>query len=148
MDPASATAGLIGLAALAGQSTTKIVRIIKDFKEIPETLQKHLRWLDLLSILLKEIGQAFAEIERRAIPIDLSLLESYLRTCEAQVGSLAKLVETQIAKLNDGDGLRQKIRKIKMILDSKDGGHRREEIKETMDGLSLCHSSIMRYGLY
>ena len=145
MDAASSIAGLIGLSALIVQSTTKIIGLIKDLKEVPVKLQEHLQWLESLIRLIHQFDPTILNFQRAGTSIDLSLLQEFLESGLAAIQRLVDHVESRVRGLENSKGLRHQVNKLQTVLTSKVVDAQLHSIRQTLDGLDICLANISLY---
>lgn len=145
MDPASAVAGLLGLACLTAQTANKIVKTIKDLRQISKRLDRHLRWLSQLAQLLVEINEACQTLRQSTLDIDATILQSHLKDCLTAMQALEGRIESHATALQGPERLKRHMTRFKAFLESSEVENQLEVIRRTMEGINICHSSIIMY---
>ena len=145
MDGASGVAGLIGLSALVIQSTTKIIGLIKEIKDVPAKLREHLLWLERLVRLIHQFDPILSNFERTGSSIDTGLLQELLESGLAAVQRLLDHVYTRIKSLESSKGVKLRAHKLQSVLASKQVDGQLCSIRQTLDGLDICLANVSLY---
>ena len=144
MDAASGVAGLIGLAALATQTTFKLGQLIGCLRKLPNNLAFDLQWLKQLHTPLRIIEIVCLEDSSHVSVSDLELLDSFVHGAAHVVRRLTDRIEKQVASLNDVGGIVKQARKLKIVLRDSESKEDIREIQRIIQGLHLCHSEVAR----
>ena len=144
MDAGASVAAFIGLVGLVAQSTTSLIRLVKDIRDTPGTHQSNLKWLEQLSCVLKDLQNTGSILQHAKLTIDLSTMEEYLRGCHEAIDVLRAHLEKSLNGLRS-TGFEKRKATLKAYFGSRDANCQIQNIRRAMEGLSLCHSSIMGY---
>ena len=132
----------IGLVGLVAQSRTSLIRLIKDIRDTPGKHQSNLRWLKQLSCVLKDLQDTGSVLQKANLPIDLSTMEEYLRDCREAIDKLrAHLAKSLNGLRSTGSEKRKAI--LKAYFGSRSADCQIQNIRRVMEGLCLCHSSMI-----
>ena len=133
----------IGLVGLVAQTRTSLIRLMKDLRDIPGIYQSNLRWLEQLSSVLKDLQDTGSILQKTSLTINLSTMEEYLRDCREAIDIFgAHLAKSLNGLRSTGSKKRKAI--IKAYVSSRDADGQIQNIRRAMEGLCLCHSSIVR----
>ncbi len=142
MDAGASVAAFIGLVGLVTQSTTSLIQLIKDIRDTPGTHQSNLKWLEQLSCVLKDLQNTGSILQKAKLTIDLSTMEEYLRDCRETIDILRAHLEKRLNALRS-TGLEKRKATLKAYFGSRSADCQIQNIRRAMEGLSLCHSSII-----
>ena len=142
MDAGASVAAFIGLVGLVAQSTTSLIQLIKDIRDTPGTHQTNLKWLEQMFCVLKDLQNAGLILQKAKLTIDLSTMEGYLRDCRQAIDTLRAHIEKNMNGLKS-TGFEKRRATLKAYFGSRSADHQIQNIRRAMEGLSLCHSSII-----
>lgn len=142
MDVGASVAAFIGLVGLVAQSTTSLIRLVKDIRDTPGTQQSDLRWLEQLSCVLKDLQNTGSVLQKANLNIDLSTMEEYLRDYREAIDMLRAHLAKSLNVLR-GNGSEKRKAILKAYFGSRSADYQIQNIRRAMEGLSLCHSSII-----
>ena len=143
MDAGASVAAFIGLAGLVAQSTTSLIQLIKDIRDTPGRHQSNLRWLEQLSCVLKDLQNTGSILQTANLTIDLSTMEECLRDCGEAIDVLRTHFEKSLNGLRSTGSEKRKAT-LKAYFGSRSADCQIQNIRRAMEGLSLCHSTIIR----
>ena len=155
MDGASAVAGLIGLAALAGQSTVKLIKFFKDARGLSEKLQDDLRWLTQLQQVLLDFQGTYTRVQALQLDIDLGRAADYLKDCRKVAQEVIQYVEARHDSLQGSNIVKRRLKQVKSTLEQEEVERRLKDLRRTMQlletfntnmGLYVLPSVIIMYG--
>ena len=142
MDAGARVAAFIGLVGLVAQSTTSLIQLIKDIRDTPGTHRSNLKWLEQLSCVLKDLQNTGSTLQKANLAIDLSTLEEYLRDFRKAIDILRAHLEKKLSSLNS-TGLEKRKAVLKSYFGTRSADCQIQNIRRAMEGLILCHSSIV-----
>ena len=142
MDAGASVAAFIGLVGLVAQSTTSLIQLIKDIRDTPGIHQSKLKWLEQLSCVLKDLQNTGSMLQKAKLTIDLSTMEEYLRDCREAIDILRAHLEKSLNGLKSA-GFEKRKATLKAYFGSRSADCQMQNIRRAMEGLSLCHSSIV-----
>ena len=142
MDAGASVAAFIGLVGLVAQSTTSLIQLVKNIRDTPVTQQSNLKWLEQLSCVLKDLQNTGSILQEAKLTIDLSTMEEYLKDCREAMNILRVHLEKSLDGLKS-TGLEKRKAKLKAFFSSRSADCQIQNIRRAMEGLSLCHSSII-----
>lgn len=142
MDAGASVAAFIGLVGLLAQSTTGLIHLVKDIRDTPGKHQSNLKWLEHLSCVLKDLQNTGSMLQKAKLTIDLSAMEDHLRDCREAIDILKAHLEKGSNALNS-TGLEKRKATLKFYFGSRSADGQIQNIRRAMEGLSLCHSSII-----
>ena len=145
MDGASAVAGIISLAALTAVSTANLIKILKAIKNAPQAMEKHLRWLNQLALLLKDIQHVYSNVNDSDAGEEVAILEQILSESLDAIRQLTRLIERRIPSIDESSAVKRNIVRLKFSLGSKEIEQQIIEIQRLLESLHLCHSINIRY---
>ena len=142
MDAGASVAAFIGFVGLVAQSTTNLIQLIKDIRDTTGTHHSNLKWLEQLSCVLKDLQNTGSTLQKANLTIDLNTLEEYLRDCREVIDTLRSHLEKRLNFLNS-TGLEKRKAILKSHFGSRSADCHIQNIRRAMEGLILCHSSIV-----
>ena len=145
MDGASAVTGLIGLAALAGQSTVKLIKFYKDTRGLSSKLQHDLRWLTRLERLLLDFQQTYTRVQGLQLDVDFSRVEECLHECHIQAQDLVQTIETRLSSLHGPEVAKRRLKQIIAAPKSEEVEGKIQDLRQAVELLEVCNSNM---GLY
>ena len=141
MDGASAIAGLIGLAALTGQSAVKVKRFINEYKDASKRQEDAQKWLSQIHAILADIEKSSVEVQGhglRDLEISIANLKDSLQQCNEKIACF----EADFAKSSG----QKRLGKLKTVLSATEREGKRQDVDRAMDGVSRCCENLFRYG--
>ncbi len=150
MDGGASVAGFIGLVGLVAQSTTSLIQLIKDIKDTPGTYQSNLKWLEQISCILKDLQNLGSILQKAKLTVDLTTMEEYLRDCCEAIDILRAHLEKSLNGMKStggvkSTGLEKRKATLKAYFGSRSADCQIQNIQRAIEGLSLCHNSIVGY---
>ena len=142
MDAGASVAAFIGLVGLVAQSTMGLIQLVKDIRDTPGKHQSNLKWLDHLSCVLKDLQNTGSLLQTAKLTIDLSTMDECLRDCREAIDILRAHLEKGLNALNS-TWLEKRKATLKSYFASRSADGQIHNIRRAMEGLSLCHSSII-----
>ena len=147
MDPASAIAGIIGLAALTGQTTSKLCKLIREVEHLPESLKQELAWLSQLERILLRFEGTCWELKHLGTRAKTDLLYQSLTKCKTSVQDLEQQVEARLGNIK-GNFFQSRIKALRAVFNSEEFQRSKSNIDLCMKHLSLAHQEVSRYILH
>lgn len=144
MDAGASVAAFIGLVGLVAQSTTSLIQLVKDIRDAPNTHQSDLEWLEQLSCVLKDLQNTGSMLQQANLTIDLSTMEQHLKGCHKATGVLRAHLEQNLDGLRS-TGFEKRKATLKAYFGSRNADCQIQNIRRAVEGLNLCHSSIIAY---
>ena len=142
MDGASAIAGLVGLAALTGQSAAKVQRFINDYKDTSKRREDAQRWLLQVHNILADIEKSSIEIQchgLRDLETSIANFKDSLHQCNDKLACF----EADLAKSSG----QKRLGKLKTVLSATESERKRQEVDRSLDNVSHCCENLFRYSL-
>ena len=141
MDGASAVAGLIGLAALIGQSATKITKVVKEYKESSKQREDLWKWMIQVQDILADVKKSSIEVQNYGLP---NLATSIVNLNESLHHCHEKLAELQADCAKQSH--RKRLDKLKIVLSTTELERKIDEIDRLLCIVIHCCENLFRFG--
>ena len=141
MDGASAIAGIIGLAALMGQSAVKIKKLIRDYNESTARCEDIQKWIDQIQGILVDVERSSIEIQNYGLPdveTGVKDLKESLHQCNAKLNEL----RTDLTKKS----LQKRLKKLKTVLATAEIDRKIKDVDKLLETVSHYCENVFRFG--
>lgn len=144
MDPASAIAGLVGLAALTAHTVKVLTRTIMEIRDTSTRFDQELASLRRLALLDCQIHRLAPQLDNSGLVFDATIFLDNLQHCQKSVQALIDQIQLRIEKMQRG-GVQRRAAEISAFLRSDRVHHDREMINICTLELQLAYQDILWY---